>query len=268
MKKRILLTAVFAFNVVFIWAQISLEHTYNYSATIVKLESMGYKYYLMDVPKAQCRIYNIDHSLLKTINCPVPQDYFLADIKLVSENLFNSDASVELACTYYKYVPTQTTYYYMYGTRIINEAGSILLNIDGARYIYINKAGDNLYKLFTYCYDYSVFPEKVWTNIYSVPGVPVVAQAFSAGREDLWAKAFPNPAAEFVKITYQLPEKIDKGTLRLFDSSGRQVNQFIVDHHSDHLDLDINELSQGVYHYFIEYENSRTPSGKLVVQKN
>jgi hypothetical protein len=53
-------------------AQVTLDKKYDYSTSVVKLETLGYKYYLMDVPLGQCRIYNTDHSLLKTINCNIP----------------------------------------------------------------------------------------------------------------------------------------------------------------------------------------------------
>jgi hypothetical protein len=55
--------------------------------------------------------------------------------------------------------------YYDYDSKIINEDGSALVTIDGSLYNYINKTSETAYKLFSYCYDYSVSPEKVWTNI-------------------------------------------------------------------------------------------------------
>jgi hypothetical protein len=153
------------FSIIIVYGQITLQKTYNYSTAVVKLETLGYKYYLMDVLASQVRIYNMDHSIFKTINCSVPNGYYLADIKYVSENLFNSDSQIELAYTYYKYVPTSTSYYYIYGAKVINESGSNLLSIDGAQYIYVNKTGETEYKLFAYCYDYSVSPEKVvWSR--------------------------------------------------------------------------------------------------------
>lgn len=247
-------------------AQVSLEKTYNYSTSVVKLETLGYKYFLMDVPNAQCRIYNLDHSLYKTINCSVPGNQYLADIKYISQNLFDTDAGIELVYTYYKYVPTSTSYYYMYSSKIINEDGSAIQSIDGARYIYVNKTDDNAYKLFAYCYDYSVFPEIVWTNIYSLPGVPVISSVLKSDLPEMGINAFPNPASQTVTVAYQLPEKVSEGILFLFDSNGRKVNQFVVDNYSDHLSLDVTQYKSGVYHYFVEFGNIKTPSRKLVVQ--
>ena len=219
----------------------------------------------MDVPNEQCKIYNLDHSLLKTIKCNVPNGFYLADIKFVSENLFDSDTGIEILCTYYKYIETATSYYYEYDSKIINEDGSNILTIDGARYNYINQTEENVFKLFSYCFDYKNFPETVWTNIYNLPGAPVVS-ILENDAPELWMNAFPNPASQTVKVAYNLPENISGGVLHLLDNNGRKVEQFLIDNHSDHLALDVTRFGSGVYHYFIEYENTKTPSKKLIIQ--
>ena len=244
-------------------AQITLDKKYDYSAAVVEFETLGYKYYLMDVPNAQCRIYNTDHSLYKTINCAVPGGCYLYDIKFLSEKLFDSDAGIELLYTYYKYYPTSE--HYEYDSKIINEDGSQQVFIDGSLYNYIHKTDENTFKLFSYCYDFSVFPEKVWTDIYSLPGTPVVSAVFTQQSPEILLNAFPNPATQSLKVAYTLPEKVNQATLHLIDNSGKQVGQFLVDNHTDHLQLDVSHYQSGVYHYFIRYGNTKTPSKKLVV---
>lgn len=102
-------------------AQVTFNKKYDFSTSVVKLETLGYKYYLMDVPNEQCKIYNLNHSLFKTINCSVPNGFYLTDVKFVSENLFDNDSEIEILCTYYKYISTATSYYYEYDSKIINE---------------------------------------------------------------------------------------------------------------------------------------------------
>jgi hypothetical protein len=259
MKKLIITTSLILFAAM-VFGQLTLNHKYDYSATIVKLETQGYKYYLMDVANSQCRIYNLDHSLSKTINCTVPNGYYLADIKYVSENLFDSDSEIEIVYTYYKYVQTTDSYYYIYGSRIVNDNGSIIQTIDGARYIYVNKTGDAEYKLFAYCFDYSVYPEKVWTNIYNLPGILYSSIGITNDQ------SYPNPATDVVKVEYSLPENFSNGNLFLIDNNGKTVNDFMIDRHSTHLDLDVSGLAKGVYYYFIKYGNSRSESKKIVIQ--
>ena len=245
-------------------AQVTLDKKYDYSTSVVKLETLGYKYYLMDVPAGQCRIYNTDHSLLKTINCNIPSGFYLYDIKFISEKAFDTDAGIELLCTYYKYNSSKE--YYEYDTKIINEDGSALVTIDGSLYNYINKTSETEYKLFSYCYDFSVSPEKVWTNIYSLPGSPVVNAVINPKNPEILLNAYPNPASQSLKVAYILPENINQATLHLIDNSGKQVEQFVVDKHTDHLMLDVSRYQSGVYHYFIEYGNTKTPAKKLVVK--
>ncbi len=265
MKKSVfvnLLLLLYAFG----FAQVTLEHTYNYSAAPVKFETLGYKYYIMNVPNAQCRLYNLDHSLWKTISCSVPPGCYLADVKYLSENLFDNDAGIELVYTWYKYVPTASSYYYEYGSRVINEDGSPLININGARYIYVNKTSDNIWKLFAYCYDYSVWPEKIWTNVYSLPGIPVHSSLAEAEKYTAELKAFPNPSTGTVKVNYKLPPEIREATLVLFDNNGKLVRQFMVDNHTDYLLLDVSIYPGGIYHYYLEYNNTRSASEKLLIR--
>lgn len=263
--KQILSTLIFVFSIVALYGQISLQKTYNYSATVVKLETLGYKYYLMDVTASQVRIYNMDHSLYKTINCTVPNGYFLADIKFVSENLFNADAQIELAYTYYKYVSTSTSYYYIYGAKVITENGTVLQPIDGAQYLYLNKTGDAEYKLFAYCFDYSVSPEKVWTHIYNISGIPVFSASISDKQQDVLLNAWPNPASDIIRLEYELPVNVKSASLNLYDASGRKIKNFAIDSHSDHISMNVTDLTAGTYLYNIEYDNQRTSSKKIVI---
>lgn len=245
-------------------AQITLDKKYDYSTSVVKFETLGYKYYLMDVPAGQCRIYNTDHSLFKTINCFVPSGSYLSDVKFLSEKLFDTDAGIELLCTYYKYNSSKA--YYEYDSKIINEDGLAIITIDGSLYNYINKTSETEYKLFSYCYDYSVSPEKVWTNIYSLPGSPTVNAWFVESGPKVDLNVFPNPAFETINVAYHLPETIDMGTLNIISNEGKLVKQFLVDRHTDHLTLDSNDFTSGIYDYFIEYGNTRTESKKLIVK--
>jgi hypothetical protein len=221
----------------------------------------------MDVPNSQCRIYNLDHSLFKTINCALPANNYLADIKYVSQNLFDSDSDIELVYTYYEYIqPTVDTYYYQYKSRIINENGSNILDINGARFIYAYKTGDTKYELFAFCYDYSVWPEVIWTNVYSLPGVWVSDETMAYAQPDMKLNAFPNPASDMIKLEYELPENIRIAKMNLLDSNGRMVRNFTVDDHTDHLEFNISDFSPGVYYYNIEYNNLRSSSKKIVIQ--
>jgi len=265
--KKIFFVSSFIFLFFALGAQVSLDKKYNYSTSVVQFENGEYKYYLMDVPAEQCRIYNADHSIYKTIFFNIPNDWYLNDVKLISTTLFDSDAGLELVYTYYKYIPTADSYYYDYHTKIINEDGSEILNIEDGRYNYIFQTGEGIYKLFSYCFDYSLFPEKVWTNIYNLPNNSVSSFLINENKPDIWLNVFPNPATQTVKVAYTLPSNITEAKLHLLDNKGQAFNQFLIDNHTDNLSLDVTEMSSGVYYYFVEYGSTKTASKKLVIQK-
>lgn len=244
--------------------EVTLEKRYEYSTTVVKLETLGYKYYLMDVPAEECRIYNLDHSVFKTINCNIPNGFYLSDVKFVSEKLFDTDAGIELLCTYYKYNTSKL--YYEYDSKIINDDGSQITFIDGALYNYINRTDENTYKLFSYCFNYSVSPEKVWTNIYNLPGSTIMSAVSEEYKPEIEMSIFPNPASQTVNVSYNLPDNVSSGILHLLDNNGKSIQQFLIDDHTNHLELDVSNFSPGIYLYFIEYENTKTVSKKLVIK--
>ena len=262
--KPLIFTAILFLTFSGLNAQVTFDKKYDYSTSSVKFETLGYKYYLMDVPNGQCRIYNTDHSLFRTINCNIPNSFFLSDITYLSEKLFDTDPGIELLCTFYKYNTAQA--YYEYDSKIVNDDGSQIVFMDGSLYNYVNKTGENTWKLFSYSYDYSVSPEKVWTNIYSLPGNPVVSAILNLQNPEILLNVFPNPAMNSLKVEYKLPENINQATLHLVDNTGKQFEQYTVDNHTDHLMLDVSRFQSGVYYYFIEYGNTKTATKKLVVQ--
>lgn len=134
-------------------AQITHEHTYNYSGTLTEIDSGEFKYYVMDVPMKQCRIFNEDHSLYKTLNLAVPDGYFLYDIKFVSRKTFNTDENIELLYIYYKTTLVNSEYVYNYGMKVVNENGNVLLNLQDGGLAEI-KEFDGAPKLFAYQYIY------------------------------------------------------------------------------------------------------------------
>jgi len=177
--------------------QLNLEKVYDYSLTSTKINQTDYKYYLMDVPGSQCRIYNTDHSLWKTIPVSLPVNYYLSDIKFVSQNLFNNDPLVELWYSAYEWVSSGTSNgYYRYISKVISETGTVLASITGGAYAYIEEAGPETYKLVVYAFDNSVTPYKVKTYLFALPNPSSAVNFLSS----LPGEPFPNPAGEILHV--------------------------------------------------------------------
>jgi len=169
MTRKLIFIAVLLFIFNGLRAQLTLENTYNVSTGITYIDNEGYKYYAMDVANKQCKIYNLDHNLWKTINLEIPANNYLADIQFVYNKTFNHDDKIELLYIYYEYITVGSTYYYIYGTKVLNEDGTLLLSVPGGGYSQLLWTGEEGYKLFIYVYDYSVSPYTVATKVYGLP---------------------------------------------------------------------------------------------------
>lgn len=119
MKHTILSVLISLTSLGFCYGQLNLEHTYEPSSYAfprfgrVYLENSGEKYHTINTINAgqqihQLRLYNVDHTLWKTINISSPWVFHL------SETLINPDAQLEIIC----------------GHTVINESGDTLLNVD------------------------------------------------------------------------------------------------------------------------------------------
>ena len=250
------------------FGQINLINTYSYSGTYTKLEKDGYKFYLMDVAAGECRIYNTDFSLWKTVKLNIPANNWVTDIQFVSQNLFNSDDKVELLYVTYEYVETSTSYYYKYVTRIAAENGQVLLDVPGGAYSEVRLSSDGESRLLVYVWDYSVFPYTVQTRIYTIPGI-------LAGTGDLQANqgtndsliAFPNPAEGTVNV--KIPGMVDFNETKLviMNSAGQVVLRQPVAGEVTGIDLEPTGLPSGIYYFKVEGPHYQTKPRKIVYSR-
>lgn len=246
-----------------LFAQINLEADYEYSGTYTQLASSGYKFFIMDVTNKQCRVFNTDHTLWKTINLNVPSGHYLYDIRYVSENLFTNDNTLSLAYIYYFY--DEINQYYTYTLKIINEDGTDLRTIAGAQYLNVVSLGEGGTKMLAYVYDYSLIFYTITTVIYDLPG-----QLVSSGSSDMnelsTQNAFPNPASDYTIIPYTLPENSNTGVLKLSDANGKLIKSFTVDQYFKDVRINTTQLPRGIYFYHLEAGNYRSEAGKIVVK--
>ncbi len=116
--------------------------------------------------------------------------------------MFDSDDEVELLAVYQSYVSvTDTSGYYVYHTRVIDEDGSLMLDVPNGGYSTVISNGPNENKLLILVYDFSTSPYIVTTNIYSIYGFPVsLPEELSIPGE---LSAYPNPALNKITIPYE-----------------------------------------------------------------
>jgi hypothetical protein len=260
MKWNLSVTLAFLLTCLLSQAQLVQDKVYNYSLTSTKINQTDYKYYLMDVANRQCRIYNTDHSLWKTIPVSLPSNYYLFDIKFVSQYLFNSDASVEFWYSAYEWVSTGTsTGYYRYISKVISETGTELASVTGGAFAYIIQTGSDIYKLAIYAYDNSGSFSTVQTFIYSLPNSSTAAQYVSALLED----PYPNPASDYINLPVNHED--EGGLLQIFSISGQKIteNSF---QGGPVFRLNTQSWSPGIYSYRLVTNGIPSETKKFVIR--
>lgn len=218
----------------------------------------------MDVTQNQCRIYNTDHSLWKTINLLVPANNYLYDIKYVSEGLFTTDNGLCLAYIYYNY--NETGQYYTFTAHVVRENGTLLLSIPGCQYLVVQTLHNGATKLNAYIYDYSVWPNTVQTKVYSLPGSLVTNQSNVRDGGPI-QQAFPNPTSLSLTLPWVLPQQLNHANLHILDALGRRLRTIALKGSSGQLQLDVSGWPGGEYVYYIENSDYRTATGKFTLVK-
>ena len=246
-----------------IYAQPSLEYTYPVSTSICCLEKSGDKYFTMDVNGKQCQIYNLDHSIYKTISLVVPADYYLYNIQFVSEHTFNTDDLIELAYIYSKYNPTETSYYYSYETRVINENGTEILKIPGAGHTNILETENEGRKFMAYVYDFSQIPATTQTKVYSLPEEPL--KSGPVRNQYRLNNPFPNPSGGMVNIPVKLPPGVEAGELILYNLHGQEVMRQAVNGEEELIMLPGGTLIPGTYVYKLKTGKGESHGQKISI---
>lgn len=256
--------ALFLFLSTTALSQIVKEHEYASSATLVNLAISGDKYYTLNWTANTCELYNVDHTLWKTINLNVPAGQYLYDIRHVSETLFNVDSKIELAYTYYSY--DTTLFYYTYTTDIINEDGTVLMSLAGASYSEIHALADKSAKMLAWLYDYSVIPYTVRTVVLTLPGALFSDKNNNGIPDEQSRNAFPNPCSGSVTVPYKLPDNMMTGTIEITELHGRVTRKLPVGRGFNDLNINTEGWPKGAYHYRVVAGGSAVKGGTFIVR--
>lgn len=263
MKRTLTITLLLAG--ISLFAQPVYEHTFSESANIAFLDKLGEVYYTMDVIGKQCLIYDMDHSLLRSIALPIPDGYYLVDIQHLSETLFNHDDLVELVYIYSKYVPTELSYYYTFETRLIDENGVDLLTLpSGSGFTSVIETPGSGKKFLVYDYDYSVIPYRTSTIVYSLPETDT--KSVTRSMTNIEGQAWPNPASQQINIPVTLPEGVYSGSLEILDINGRLVLSYPISNTTGTVALPTSQLHSGTYLYQVNTGERVSEARKIVIR--
>jgi hypothetical protein len=253
-------------------SQISLEQTYPATAQItgldlVNLSLSGHKYSY--ISNNTLKLYNLNHSLWKTISLNVPSNLSLRTVAFVSETFFDNDPGIELAYTFHSGSFFSPSSPYTVHTKIINEDGSLLLDIPNGYYLSARFAGNSGWKLIATIDSANKLSVQQY-NVYSLPGFLPTSNK-TAEKEDaaisLISGPVPNPSSGKTSISYQLPEGEESAELVIFDINGKEVRTYTVDTTFNTLELDNSELGAGTYFYQLRSAGTISEAKKMLIIK-
>lgn len=104
-------------------------------------------------------------------------------------------------------------------------------------------------------------------SIYSLCGeLPNEVFDFSNLNETA-VSVFPNPTTGMVSITLNTNSNIRPVRVRVYNDSGKEISNVENLTGLGRIDLNLSELSSGVYHYKMEMDNDSSKSGKFLIIK-
>lgn len=270
-------------------AQITYEHSYippdplGDFVRIVHFSSHGYKYVNMNqnTSGGYINLYNLNHSLYKTINIPsLPAGQM--QVYYISDSLFNTNGSN------IEYLVSDIDNGQIGHVMIFDDLGNTLFSKDSVcmgglspwwpytEPIFYTPNGFKMILI-----SYVVSTENDSELVYNLPGALPCEECVNGNTKaygnysgygqlnnsGFLLNAYPNPAKNSVTIKYELPAGINKGDLVFYDLHGREVKTFTVDRTFNSLLVSTADLAAGTYFYVLRAGNNYVGSKKMVIIK-
>jgi len=284
MKKYLILCLIiflFAFTIN-AEAQVVWEHTYDSASTIapgsgfnqlmiVNFEISGDRYVKIDRWGKTIKIYDINHSIIKSINIAAFSTDGgtpgIGDLLYFSETLFNTDNKMEFM---YIRDPTISSPYPI--TYIYNEDGNVIFSDTGAAMIRLNFEQQQFP-----IYNTSMGTKMILSydngqaKVFSLPGTLSTAIAEANGQlmqqNGAFSNLYPNPSNGSVTLQYELPKEERQGELILYNMQGTEIKRYKVDNTFKDILLDNTQLPAGTYFYQLQTKKGAVGTKKMVVIK-
>ncbi len=289
MKKIFILLAI-AFSFSF-QAQITLDQSYTgvggLDLYLNKLQVSGYKYTEVNVNNSTIKLYNLNHSLYKTITIPtVPGNKY---VFYVTETLFDTDSLVEYILMTNVTTPPSTvnpmptTLQHVY---VFKENGTQLFYQDSAS-LSGGSSGNNSSSITeNIFFDGSSTKMKIAiqqgsmpgtiarSEIYSLPGslpciecTPSVATGISNYTKKQEAIVFyPNPVSDQLKLRYELPKHYKTAEIRIQDIQGKLIEVYKVTSSFEYIYVPSN-YNNGLYLYSLLVDGEVVKTEKIIISQ-
>lgn len=246
MKKLLLILTVSITSLTF--GQVTLEHSYTsemgYDGNNVFYTQNGISYYTFNTTTNAISFYNSTHTLITTTNIPTDANYQPNGIFLITDKLFNSDNSIEfiLLSQNTNYPANGLDYWKM---TLYNDAGTVIQQFGNKTVASVKKGNADTYKL--------VVSSPGVYDVYSLTGTLTVQQQTLLNKSSF---AFPNPTSDNITISSKLSNG-ETATLEVFSINGTKVVEKEITGNDTGINVDVSNLSSGVYIYKINGETNK-----------
>ncbi|NTW33199.1 MAG: T9SS type A sorting domain-containing protein [Bacteroidetes bacterium] len=284
--KKLIFIALFAFAIT-ARAQITMEHDYDSASTIyhgsprvadqlmiINFEVSGERYVNINREGKYISIYDMNHSLVKKINCssfPLQYGTYMGEVLYLSDQLFNMDSKIEFLYCFTDQTTNPNTYY----TGIYNEDGEMLFSESAYAMININVLQQQ-YPIYNTREGAKIilsYPNG-HAKVFSLPGRlnTAIAEAnnnliATQTQSSMVSNAYPNPAQSATRIDYTFPNGVNEGEIVFYNLQGNEVKRFKVDRTFDSLLISTSDLAAGTYYYQLQTAVQSSEGKKMVVIK-
>lgn len=255
MKPKLFLAILF-FSSLNLQAQISLEKVDP--GTIWEVAENDFMYLYFNLNSNTVDLHHFNHSHYKSVSIPTGQNQVLEHIGYVTRGLFDCDSSdIEMLL-----LLRDTTFNYPYNKSILilREDGSIVWQKDSISMGTVTSATYYRTPIFNtpqgakmYLYNGA----KAQSELYALCGTNPMSSS-SVEQPTSFINAFPNPARNYVKLSYQLAPGVNHGRLILTDINGNRVQEFQINQNFESILLDTSELAAGTYFYSVQTSTGAT----------
>jgi hypothetical protein len=275
--KNVILTLLAAMIFLTAKAQIVTEavypggasNTYGYLHPI-KLTNGGDKYCEFFAGQSQIIVYNLNHTIFRTINLPaLPLNATYVNVHYVSDALFDQNSSdIEYIL---QYTTTTSSWNHVF---VYRENGTMLFHRDTVGF-------DPIYSSETPARIFRTTAGTKWILSSQINGSAIViglpgnlpCTECSVGplmvqsNEDQISTGspYPNPASESTTIPYALPEGERTGWLVLFDLAGQEVKRWQITNTFTSVTLNTTDIAAGTYSYRVEAGQTVLQGEKLII---
>lgn len=162
------------------FSQIVYEGTHDDGFKTFQMDNGEIKYTKYSKLDQTVSVYNLDHTIWKKVQLPIPKQHTLDDIKSISQNTFNSDTLMELVYSCVEYDTSseledaKSNYVEINFTlNIINENGELILKVQDSNDIKILES-NGIRKLLVYKHVGQGFKRTGQIEVYSLPSKPII----------------------------------------------------------------------------------------------